>query len=451
MEAWGEHTYRVGTEAHYAVESPDDHVEAQRKHIEPWLSAVFQSEHLSLLLGSGFTRSVAASAGAPNAADMAGDLADFPFPFELEEAARASAVRMGRGRPNIEDNIRVALKLIDGLRILGRDDEAEELLERLNSTITAFLGDILQTERGIAGATSQETGPATGEEALIQLQSFLLSFASRTASRERLHVFTTNYDRIIEFGADLAGLHVLDRFVGALEPRFRSSRLNIDMHYNPPGIRGEPRYLEGVVQLTKLHGSLDWALDSKGWIRRIGLPFGAAADHPAVCTNPAETVMIYPNAAKDRDTAEYPYVDLFRDFAAAVCEPNSVLVTYGYGFGDDHINRALADMLTIPSAHLVIIAWQDEGQRVSRFCEQVGRGAQISLLIGQHFGALRNLVDHYLPKPAIDKITMRQTDLLRNRNQLMQGDAPATAGAGVTTGTPVPGQQTTAQAGGGTP
>ncbi len=41
-------------------------------------------------------------------------------------------------------------------------------------------------------------------------------------------------------------------------PIFRSSRLNIDMHYNPPGIRGEPRYLEGVARFTKLHGSIDW-------------------------------------------------------------------------------------------------------------------------------------------------------------------------------------------------
>ena len=52
--------------------------------------------------------------------------------------------------------------------------------------------------------------------------------------------------------------------------------------------------------------------------------------------------MIYPNSAKDRETSEYPYVELFRDYAAAVCRPNSVLVTYGYGFGDEHINEIYA-------------------------------------------------------------------------------------------------------------
>ncbi len=73
-----------------------------------------------------------------------------------------------------------------------------------------------------------------------------MSFASRVGTRERLEIFTTNYDRLIEAGSELAGLRLLDRFVGCLTPPiFRSSRLNIDMHYNPPGIRGEPRYLEG--------------------------------------------------------------------------------------------------------------------------------------------------------------------------------------------------------------
>src|ERR1043166_599689 len=34
-----------------------------RKRIEPWLSAVFQAEHISLLLGNGFTTGIANQAG----------------------------------------------------------------------------------------------------------------------------------------------------------------------------------------------------------------------------------------------------------------------------------------------------------------------------------------------------------------------------------------------------
>jgi hypothetical protein len=246
------------------------------------------------------------------------------------------------------------------------------------------------------------------------LQSFLLSFASRAASRERLHVFTTNYDRLIEHGCDFAGLRIIDRFVGALNPVFRASRVEVDVHYNPPGIRGEPRFMEGVIRVTKLHGSLDWFFDKdERRIYRKGIPFGAPADHTDIPKKPVDTVMIYPNPAKDVETTQYPYAELFRDFAAAACRPNAVVVTYGYGFGDDHVNRVLLDMLTIPSTHLVIMAYSAD-DRLKAFIEKT-RDAQVSLLIGPHFSDLATLVANYLPKPALDYISGRMTELLKHR------------------------------------
>jgi hypothetical protein len=425
MTSWGKHVYRTGNEEQYDIENPEESISLQKKHIEPWLAAVFQSEHLSLLLGSGFTTAVASQSGT-SAADMSCDYSGFPLPDELASAADKAARAMGRGEANIEDQIRAANILAQGLEILG-DEKHSEIKSALNALFKRYLNKLSKTERDLRNAVEKTTEDAESAvqnadaenssekiDPLVMLVSFLLSFSSRTATRERLHIFTTNYDRLIEYGADLAGLHLLDRFVGCLEPIFRSSRLDIDMHYTPPGIRGEPRYLEGVVRLTKLHGSLDWVYRNS-FVRKVGLPFGPQDDHPAINDEPGDSVMIYPNSAKDRETSEYPYIELFRDYAAAVCRPNSVLVTYGYGFGDEHINRTIADMLTIPSTHLVIISFGDEGGRISTFCKQVGRKAQVSLLIGEHFGSMPTLVENYLPKPAIDRITIRQTELLRNR------------------------------------
>jgi hypothetical protein len=227
-------------------------------------------------------------------------------------------------------------------------------------------------------------------------------------------LMSLNYDRLIEFGCDLVGLRPVDRFVGGLAPRFRASRLDVDMHYNPPGIRGEPRYLEGVVRLTKLHGSIDWRYENRE-LRRVALPFGALTAEADLATRAYESLIIYPNPAKDVETLEYPYAELFRDLSASLCRPNSALVTYGYGFGDDHINRIIADMLTIPSTHLVIISYDDTGDRIDTFLRSIGREPQISLLVGPHLGSLPNLVDHYLPKPAIDPVTFRQAELLGRR------------------------------------
>jgi hypothetical protein len=72
-------------------------------------------------------------------------------------------------------------------------------------------------------------------------------------------------------------------------------------------------------------------------------------------------------------------------------------------------------MLTIPSSHLVIISYTDEGDRIKRFFNEVKRPAQITLLIGNHFGDLKTLVDGYLPKPAIDRTTFRMVELLKSR------------------------------------
>ena len=72
-------------------------------------------------------------------------------------------------------------------------------------------------------------------------------------------------------------------------------------------------------------------------------------------------------------------------------------------------------MLSIPSTHLVIISYDDAGGRLQAYYERVGHEAQITLLIGSHFGSLETLVENYLPKPAIDRTTWRMVELLNRR------------------------------------
>lgn len=436
VAAWPSHLVRAGSHSWEGDEPPVD-VESQRKRIEPWIAALLQAEHVGLLLGSGFTNAVASSVGAKSTGMDPVDF-DCRLSSAVDAAATTEAGRIGRGAANFEDQIRAALDLVGGLRILEQaqgdsvfqGEDASQLLavweQVLDSRLGAFLKGVLQSERGISDGLSEDTEAAARGRRL--LASFLMTFASRTATRDRLHVFTTNYDRLVEFGCEMLGLRVLDRFVGQLSPVFRASRLGIDLHYNPPGIRGEPRYLEGVVRLTKLHGSVDWRQETDvagvSQIRRTSLPFAAAEDHPDLPTRPLDSAIIYPNPAKDVETLQYPYAELFRDFAAATCRPNSVLVTYGYGFGDDHANRVLRDMLTIPSAHLAVVAYGDPGGRIRGFCNQAGRPEQVTLLMGPHFADLGNLVEDYLPKSAIDRTTMRMAELVNRRTVRFDPDGP---------------------------
>lgn len=392
-----------------------------RNRIEPWLTSLFQSEHLSLLVGSGLTTAIQYAACGNGNNGMGQFVPKSKYAEKIKKRAVASAIETGRGKtPNFEDYIRVMCELLQGLEIIWDNDgieehskEITELKEEIDSALKGFTNNISLIENQIATAEAEKK-----RETFNKLVLFLMSFASRTGTRDRLNMFTTNYDRLLEAGADIAGIHLIDRFVGTLSPIFRSSRLNIDMHYNPPGIRGEPRYLEGVVHYTKLHGSIDW-ISSNNVIRKIGLPFGAKdiqpyLDAPGLNAD-ATKIMIYPNSSKDRETAEYPYVELFRDFAAALCHPNSTLVTYGYSFGDEHINRVIRDMLTIPSTHLVAIAFEDSMGRIMKSYDEWGRPNQMSLIIGSDVANIDALVDFYLPKPAIDRTTIRMAELLRQR------------------------------------
>ena len=382
-----------------------------RKKIEPWLTALFQSERLNLLIGSGLTISQAKIASDKKINFMETVKFDI-FSKQIEEASKKLAEQNGRKSPNIEDNLNVVNALLAGLKVYTENKNTElknkikKLEDNKNTVLKSFINQVLSVEKELLNKQKSV------EEYLIP---FLMSFASRTLSRERLHIFTTNYDRVIEWGADLTGLRLIDRFVGHIEPIFRASRLNIDMHYNPPGIRGEPRYLEGVAYFTKLHGSLDWRRYKKDRIQRIAMPFGETEN----ISSSNEQCLIYPNSAKEWQTTNYPYSELFRDFATATCRPNTTLVTYGYGFGDKHINRTIEDMLKIPSTHLVIISYECTQKINEYICEkQNSKKEQISVLIGAQLADIKNLVDYYLPKSAIDQSMKRMLEIQKQRGQL---------------------------------
>ena len=316
--------------------------------------------------------------------------------------------------------MRTAMQLYGGLMVMC--DKRRALENRNRQAAQRIHGLHSESERSIRDAETAKKQKA--EDLLV---SFLLSFASRTVTRERLNLFTTNYDRVIEYGCDLAGLHVLDRFIRALalcsrDPAKHRHTLQSTWNTRRAALSGG-RY--SPLQSPRL-GRLAMGGEGTSVLRR---PVWRCCSHPDIPKEPSGSVMIYPNPAKDVETLDYPYAELFRDFAAAVCRPNSSVVTYGYGFGDDHVNRVIRDMLTIPSTHLVIIAWDKTNpstpdapanasrQRIAKFCQEVGKCAEISVLLGSHFGDLETLVQNYLPKPAIDQITIRKTNLEEQRGE----------------------------------
>src|SRR5690606_6616779 len=113
--------------------------------------SLFQSEHLSLLAGSGLTHAVHCLAAGKGAAGM-GALTLSNHQDEIHQAAAKTAEEAGREKGNLEDQLRVANELLRGLEILQKNIETEALRKELQTGMQDFAKSILGSEAGIATA-----------------------------------------------------------------------------------------------------------------------------------------------------------------------------------------------------------------------------------------------------------------------------------------------------------
>src|SRR5262245_6559523 len=121
---WKKHCYRAGNHSDSLDQLPaepdklDAFIAISRKRIEPWLSAVFQAEHLNLLLGGGLTMAIENLAGTGGTSLMAKVAFGSTHDAAIDAHATASAERMNRGTANIEDQLRSAITLLEGLEVI---------------------------------------------------------------------------------------------------------------------------------------------------------------------------------------------------------------------------------------------------------------------------------------------------------------------------------------------
>jgi hypothetical protein len=179
-----DHFYRIGrTEPFSADAEPPDltSITEHRQRIEPWLSAVFQSEHLSLLVGSGFPNAVAVAAGITNAPSMDSEAFDCKYGDKITEHANELARRAGRGVANVEDQIRSANALAGGLEVVGKTADEAEVRAAIRAILDRLVDSVLDSEADLRAEIEGLTEGGLHANGL--LCSFLLSFASRAATR----------------------------------------------------------------------------------------------------------------------------------------------------------------------------------------------------------------------------------------------------------------------------
>lgn len=165
----------------------------------------------------------------------------------------------------------------------------------------------------------------------------------RKNRRNPINIFTTNYDLYTERALDELGFFYNNGFTGTYERKFNPISYNYAFVENMNLNKDVWDRISNFYNLYKIHGSINWVNKNSVVVEK---PIENISD---------DTVMIYPTPLKDRTTLMTPYSDLMRNMQQSLMKNNSILVTLGYSFSDDHINRIILNMLSVPSFRLVVL------------------------------------------------------------------------------------------------
>lgn len=157
-----------------------------------------------------------------------------------------------------------------------------------------------------------------------------LNIMNRLVKKERkLNIITTNYDTLIEDAAEKMKLTVLDGFSFSQTPRFDSSMF--DWHFVKDArniTTNEKIYKTGVLNLLKIHGSLSWEEYGDSIIRKNK-------------SNVEKPVMVFPSSDKYAQSYQEPYFELFSKFQELLKQPNTLFITVGFSYFDNHISKMI--------------------------------------------------------------------------------------------------------------
>lgn len=183
-------------------------------------------------------------------------------------------------------------------------------------------------------------------------EAFIKKLLQRPNNLKRANLFTTNYDMAFDYALDNLGVHYINGFSGIHNRCFRPEVYDYDIYYPGQSVSGKVHRAEKVLRYYKMHGSLSWVATESSPLNVYGIKEVALNGTFEPSTD--KQIMIYPCVSKKTFTLDLPYSELFRQFAQAITQPQSVLFCIGYSFFDEHINDIIYQALSIPSFTLII-------------------------------------------------------------------------------------------------
>ena len=197
----------------------------------------------------------------------------------------------------------------------------------------------------------------------------------RASRKHPIEIFTTNYDFLFELGLEECQVPYYDGFAGSFEPFFCPESVE------------EIQIYPKLTKLWKLHGSLGW-------------DYNETKEKVIKKHHSEGKILIYPSHLKYRDSKKQPYVSLIDRIFNFLQQQDSILITCGYSFGDEHINERIFSSLKRSDGSHLFALYHDKGvtglsnlndkanelRKLAETCSKISAYGTKSAVIGCKYG-----------------------------------------------------------------
>lgn len=288
------------------------------------LSQMLQMENLNFLIGAGCSSYVKdkKELGIPCMGGLFSNFVKQNENFTIENTPM---------KDHFDNNLEKVLEIMGAILAAQDVINVKDNIQEKIKTIKSFLNNTIINN-------------LNSEEVLNIYKNFYLKISQRNR-KNPINIFTTNYDLYNELALDDLGFPYNNGFTGSYKRKFSPASYNYMYVENMNLNKNIWERVSTFFNLVKIHGSISWIRKNENiW-----------EQDPSTIKSNEETIMIYPTPLKDRSTLMTPYSDLFRFMENCLMKKNSILITLGYSFSDEHINRIILNGLAIPSFKLVIL------------------------------------------------------------------------------------------------
>lgn len=239
--------------------------------------------------------------------------------------------------------------------------------QQARERLYGFLAAVQQpTNDLIAGADNAQNAVTVKNYAdFIGIIEVILTERRTDLLPKQATVFSTNYDLFVEKAAlSYPALRLNDGFsrVPSLDGRMEYASRSFFTTTSNTGNLYSYKVEIPCINLIKLHGSFSWKKDGENVLFAVKQK-GLLAEQrtPQQVKEFVEPyVVVLPQTTKFRTTLmDSTYYELLRIYANELDRENTLLIAFGFSFGDDHILKITKRALKNPTLKLLVFAFSD--------------------------------------------------------------------------------------------